>query len=230
MGRDACAFSGATHVLQGVSSRCTNAGTACMLSRCSKAATQISKQAHHYVSDCSSHVQQYSNSSIHSLSNCATAAMSLCCHCVQSPGLWNPVLFSFYPTAAAASVAINVATLRSGFAQSGAASVKDGLASLAGFSVPKTPAGWTYSVFILLYAATGAYMQTGCTAATASCQLPPTHSYQLSPHSNCSAKINCCRQCNAPALTAVTLPPLLLLLPLQLLPATLPKSSSQASP
>jgi hypothetical protein len=74
---------------------------------------------------------------------------------VQSPGLWNPVLFSFYPTAAAASIAINAATLRSGFAQSGAASVSDGLASLAGFSLPKTPAGWTYGVFILLYVATG---------------------------------------------------------------------------
>jgi hypothetical protein len=64
-------------------------------------------------------------------------------------------LFSFYPTAAAASIAINAATLRTGFAQSGAASVTEGLSSLAGFSVPKTPAGWTYSVFILLYAATG---------------------------------------------------------------------------
>jgi hypothetical protein len=74
---------------------------------------------------------------------------------VQSPGLWNPVLFSFYPTAAAASVAINVATLRSGFAQSGAASVQEGLASLARLTVPKTPAGWTYSLFILLYIATG---------------------------------------------------------------------------
>eukprot|EP00882_Tetradesmus_deserticola_P027526 GHRQ01030511.1.p1 GENE.GHRQ01030511.1~~GHRQ01030511.1.p1 ORF type:complete len:233 (-),score=55.08 GHRQ01030511.1:164-862(-) len=73
---------------------------------------------------------------------------------LQSPGLWNPVLFSVYPTTAAASLAINGAALRSGFAQSGAASVMDGLAPLAGFSAPKTPAGWTYSVFILLYVAT----------------------------------------------------------------------------
>ncbi|WIA31838.1 hypothetical protein OEZ86_002705 [Tetradesmus obliquus] len=71
-----------------------------------------------------------------------------------SPGLWSPVLFSFYPTAAAASIVINAATLCSGFAQSGAASIRAGLASVAGFSEPKTPAGWTYSVFILLYAAT----------------------------------------------------------------------------
>jgi hypothetical protein len=115
---------------------------------------KLHKQAHHHISRHSSTTHSITTCQhAESLSNCGTAVMFF--PAVQSPGLWNPVLFSFYPTAAAASVAINVATLRSGFAQSGTASVQEGLASLAKFSAPKTPAGWTYSLFILLYIATG---------------------------------------------------------------------------
>ncbi|KAF6265767.1 hypothetical protein COO60DRAFT_1633231 [Scenedesmus sp. NREL 46B-D3] len=68
--------------------------------------------------------------------------------------LYLAALHCFYPTAAAASIAINITALRSGLAQSGAANATDGLVSLARLSEPKTPAGWTYSVFILLYVAT----------------------------------------------------------------------------
>jgi hypothetical protein len=76
---------------------------------------------------------------------------------MQSPDLWNPVLVSFYPTAAAASIFINVATLRSACRQSGISSVQ-GLLSAAssGINLPQSPAAWVYSVFMLLYAATGA--------------------------------------------------------------------------
>jgi hypothetical protein len=74
---------------------------------------------------------------------------------VQSPELWNPVLISFYPTAAAASIAINAATLQTAFQQAGAESFAAGLQGIWGFGTPKTPASWGYSVAILLYLATG---------------------------------------------------------------------------
>ncbi len=74
---------------------------------------------------------------------------------MQSPELWNPVLISFYPTAAAASIAINTATLQTAFQQAGAESFTSGLQGIWGFGMPKTPASWGYSVAILLYLATG---------------------------------------------------------------------------
>lgn len=77
---------------------------------------------------------------------------------VQSPELWNPVLISFYPTAAAASIAINAATLQTAFQQAGAESLAAGLQGIWGFGTPKTPASWGYSVAILLYLATGEFL------------------------------------------------------------------------
>lgn len=76
-------------------------------------------------------------------------------HSLQSPELWNPVLVSFYPTAAAASIAINVATLNTAFKEAGAESFASGLQGMWGFGAPKTPAAWGYTVAILLYLATG---------------------------------------------------------------------------
>lgn len=73
---------------------------------------------------------------------------------LQSPELWNPVLAAFYPTAAAASVAVASLTLQSAFQQAGAASVSEGLQGIWGFSSPKTAASWGYSVAIVLYVAT----------------------------------------------------------------------------
>lgn len=77
---------------------------------------------------------------------------------VQSPELWNPVLVSFYPTAAAASIAINVLTLQTAFQQAGAESFAAGVQGIWGFSTPKTPASWGYTVAIVLYIATGGYL------------------------------------------------------------------------
>lgn len=65
------------------------------------------------------------------------------------------MLASFYPTAAAASIAINVATLQTAFKQAGAESFASGLQGIWGYSLPKNPASWGYSVAILLYVATG---------------------------------------------------------------------------
>jgi hypothetical protein len=77
---------------------------------------------------------------------------------VQSPELWNPVLISFYPTAAAASIAINAATLQTAFQQAGAEPFAAALQGIWGFGMPKTPASWGYSVAILLYLATGTFL------------------------------------------------------------------------
>lgn len=86
----------------------------------------------------------------------STCAVLLpCCSCLQSPELWSPVLVSFYPTAAAASIAINVAVLQAAFKQAGAETFTSGLQSMWGFSTPKNAASWGYSVAILLYIATG---------------------------------------------------------------------------
>lgn len=74
---------------------------------------------------------------------------------MQSPELWNPALASFYPTAAAMSIAINMATLQSAFKQAGVQSFAHGLQALLDFSTPKTPASWGYTVTIFLYIATG---------------------------------------------------------------------------
>lgn len=65
------------------------------------------------------------------------------------------MLLSFYPTAAAASIAINLATLSTAFKLAKAESFASGLGSMWGFDTPKTAAAWGYSVAILLYVATG---------------------------------------------------------------------------
>jgi hypothetical protein len=89
-----------------------------------------------------------------------TLPLPLFFYCVvQSPELWNPVLVSFYPTAAAASIAINVVTLQSAFQQAGAESFSAGLQGIWGFSTPKTPASWGYTFAIGLYIATGGCLQ-----------------------------------------------------------------------
>eukprot|EP00775_Hariotina_reticulata_P000890 gene890-1213_t len=72
-----------------------------------------------------------------------------------SPDLWNPVLASFYPTAAAASILVNLSALKSACRQSDISSMQ-GLLSTAvsGTGLPQSPASWIYSLFMLLYAAT----------------------------------------------------------------------------
>lgn len=86
---------------------------------------------------------------------CHCCCSCFCCCCLQSPEVWNPVLVSFYPTSAAASIAINVATLQTAFKQAGADSFGSGLQGMWGFGTPKTPASWGYTLSIVLYIATG---------------------------------------------------------------------------
>lgn len=75
----------------------------------------------------------------------------------QSPEVWNPVLLATYPTAALASIAVSAATLKLGFQQAGVAGPAAAWSALigSGLAKPKSAAGWVYSVFLLLYAATG---------------------------------------------------------------------------
>ena len=75
----------------------------------------------------------------------------------QSPELWNPVLLALFPTTALASIAVNAATLKGCLdnSSSSSSSSSSALLSLLEVSPPKTGPGWVYSVFVLLYLATG---------------------------------------------------------------------------
>lgn len=88
----------------------------------------------------------------------------------QSPELLNPLLLVTYPTAALASIGVSAATLIIGFQQAGISSPASAWSALvgSGLSPPKSAAGWAYSVFLLLYAATGEAGRCACVTRIAS--------------------------------------------------------------